>query len=295
MAEEVETQEVSIDDPSVSQQEFKEARTKGVLTIEKPKDVEAEKPEEETKPEEGEKPKKSSGGFQKKIDRLIKHNATLSEELEATKKRAADLEAKTGKPAEVKPDADPEPKIEDFQTHELWVKAQARWEVRQEMKAQREQEAKDAEAARQKEVFDTYNAKVSEAQAKYDDWKEVVGQSVDLPTAVVLAVLEMENGPDVAYHLGKHPELRDQLLEMSNLKAIGKVWRISEELAGEKKEETEDDDKESEKVEAKPAKPVSKVPAPIKPVGGGSTKSSVPLDQLSMSEYKKARAAGRIQ
>jgi hypothetical protein len=42
-------------------------------------------------------------------------------------------------------------------------------------------------------------------------------------------------------------------------------------------------------------KVVSKAPSPIKPVNGGSTRSHVPLDELDMPAFKKARAAGRVR
>jgi hypothetical protein len=36
-------------------------------------------------------------------------------------------------------------------------------------------------------------------------------------------------------------------------------------------------------------RPVSKAPAPIRPIGGSSTKSSLPLDELPYQEYKRER------
>jgi hypothetical protein len=42
---------------------------------------------------------------------------------------------------------------------------------------------------------------------------------------------------------------------------------------------------------AKKAVPISQAPAPISPVGGGSSTTSVPLDQVSLGEYVKRRNA----
>lgn len=292
MADEIEVQEnetVSID--TLPMADYKKARSEGVLTIEKP--AEKTEEDEEVKPDaekQDEKPK-SKGGFQKRIDRLVKHNATLEAERESDKKRIAELEAATSGKETVQ--ADPA----KFPGFTEWSKAQVEagksgelenyMDARDAWKEQKEEEA--ASQAERREVFDAYNQKVSEAQAKYDDWKEVVGQSIDLPKGVGPAIIEMENGPDVAYYLGKHPEMCEELLQMGSLRAIGKVWRISEELAGEQEKEAKPEEKEE-----KQEKLASKAPAPIKPVGGGSTKSSVPLDQLNMAEYKKARAAGRV-
>jgi hypothetical protein len=300
MAQAEEVKEVSIG--TVDMREYKAARDKGVVTVEQkvaPLEEVEEKEEVVGDPEEkpeGEKPKSKGGGFQKKIDRLIKHNATLEEKLAAAEKEREELRVKASgaKPAaETKTEGEAEPKLEDFKTHEEWVKATAKWEIRQELKAQKESEHKEAEAAAQKEVFDAYNSKVSEARAKYDDFDEVVGNpKLQIPMNVQLAIIEMENGPDVAYHLGKNPELCTELQEMSALRAIGKIFRVGEELGGgtknEKAEEAE------EKPEEKAPKIVSKAPAPFKPVGSGNTKSTVALDKMDMKSFKAARAAGRV-
>lgn len=290
MSEVAEVKDVPIEE--LSQPEFKAARAKGQLTVEKPA-VEPEEPAEKVE----EKPKKSGGGFQKKIDRLIKQNAMLAEELERTRTAKAEPEKKQ----ETK--SDDEPKRENYQTDAEWVKAQARWEARQELREERAREAQQAEADQQKEVLDAYNERVAEAKAKYDDWDEVVGQNINIPWGSEQAITEMDNGPDVAYYLGMHPEVCQDLLENMSVKRNGKVyattrgiaklWSISEQLGGEGKKEEETEEPEEKVEEEKPAKPVSKAPTPIKPLGSGSTKSSVPLDKMSMADYKKARAAGR--
>ena len=81
---------------------------------------------------------------------------------------------------------------------------------------------------------------------------------------------------------------------MKPFKAIAEAWKISEKLG-----ESEGDEEEVE--EEKPAakakveeKPVRKAPEPIRPVGNGKTRGTVPLNEMSMADYKKARAAGRL-
>jgi hypothetical protein len=270
-----EVTEVPID--QLSQSDYRKARSEGQTLVER-------EPEEK---HEEDKPKKTGGGFQKKIDRLTKQLAESERQLEAARK----TEPAKAAPAPV---VDVEPKREDFASDADWMKATAKYIARQELKAEREEQTKkEADEARKAE-FDAYNEKAIAAKAKYDDWAEVVGQSITIPPSVHAAVIEMENGPDVAYYLGTHPEFCKELMEMSQSKANGKIWAISEKLAadeGEEEEETEEEvEPEKPKVEAKPEK---KKFEPIKPLGGGSTKSSVRLDQLEMKDYKKARQAGR--
>lgn len=301
MPEETQVKEVSID--TLPMPEFKKARAEGVLTVpEKPipqadgdggEETEEAKEAVEAKDGEAEKPK-SKGGFQKRIDRLIKHSATLEEQLVAANKRAQDLEAKSGK-VEEKPvmKLDGEPQRENFESEVAYVKALTRWEVKQEMKEQREAEAREEQEAKEKEFVANYNKKAIEAQSKYEDWKEVMSQDVAIPSIVGDAIVHtIKNGPDVAYFLGKHPEVITEMLAAHPLEAVAMAVKISERLAGVKSEEKADDDTE---VSAEPEKPARKAPAPIKPDIGGTTRSSVPLDKMSMNQYKKAREAGRIQ
>lgn len=293
---EAEVTQVSID--TLPMKEFKEARSKGVLTVSAkteavadPEEVEEQEAEEfeavateEESPEEektAEKPK-PKGGFQKRIDRLIKQTSALEQQLADERAARAALEAKgSAKPEEKKAAPSDRPARDQFATDEEYIDALVGWRL----KAEKESEARAAEDARVKAVFKSYNEKLIEARARIEDFDEVVGASdVTVPKDVILAIPEMENGPDVAYFLGKNPDICAELLEMTPLKAIGMAWKISESLINGGKKE---------KAEEKP-KLQSKAPAPIKPVTGGNSKSTVPLDQMDMRAFKEARAAGRV-
>lgn len=85
---------------------------------------------------------------------------------------------------------------------------------------------------------------------------------------------------------------------MSLIGAVRAAEKISIELAKENPPEEEDEDEEEKKPEKKeetPAKIVTKAPAPIKPVGTGATKSTVPLDKMDFQAYKQARKEKRVQ
>ena len=58
-------------------------------------------------------------------------------------------------------------------------------------------------------------------------------------------------------------------------------------------EEPEEEEETEEKEEVAPPKPKSKAPAPIKPISGGKTQSTVPLDKTDYQTYKKLVAQGR--
>jgi hypothetical protein len=286
MNEETATQEVALDEANM--QEFKAARAEG-------KEVATRETVSEEKPEAEEKPK-AKGGFQARIDRLIKQQAALEEAKTAAEKKAADLEAKFGsKGEEAKPVVDGEPKREDFQNDIEYYRALTRWEVKQEMKAEREAEEKSKVEAANNAARGKYNQRMIALQAENEEYKELMSQDLKIPAAIHGPVtLEMENGPEVAIFLAQNPELCGELMEMTPSRAIAEVWKISEKLeaAG-----TEEKDEEEEKPVAKAAeeKPARKVPTPLRTVSGGSTRSTLPLDKTDYAAYKKLRAQGRVQ
>lgn len=280
MANEVETkEEVAISE--LTSAEYKEARKNGLETV--------PKPEPKAEVEQEEKPK-AKGGFQARIDRLIKQNATLANELEAARKAAPAKE-------EAPPEPKGKPQKADFVGKEdEYLEALVDWTADQKIAKAEHDKARAAEAAQQKETFDAYNRKVAEAKSVHEDFEEVVGQDLTIPVGVQLAVVEMENGPEVAYFLGSNPELCDELMKMSPLKAIAEAWKISEKLGESESDEEEETEEEKPAAKAKvEEKPARKAPEPIRPVGNGKTRSSVPLNEMSMADYKKARAAGRQQ
>jgi hypothetical protein len=86
------------------------------------------------------------------------------------------------------------------------------------------------------------------------------------------ATMEVPNPGELTYHLLSHPDVVRKLNEMTPRQAFIEVIGESGRL-----EKT-----------ATP-KPISSAPAPIAPLGGYSTKSSVPLDQMEYREFRRVR------
>jgi hypothetical protein len=183
---------------------------------------------------------------------------------------------------------------------EEFYRAQARWEVRQELKAQEEAKEQAEQNEYAKSIFDAHNHNVTETRAKYEDfdesvtgtdtpWKDGSKSDVVASQAFQVAIFESGIGGEILYYYAKHPEELNKLGPLSPARVQMAVGRIIDKLEA---QEEHVEEEEEEKVE-KPAL-VKKLPPPFKPTGGSATKSSVPLDKMSMSDYKKARAAGRI-
>jgi hypothetical protein len=231
---------------------------------EKPK---AEEPvveaEPEAEPEVAPKPKEHKSGWQKRIDKLTARNHMLES-------KVAEYEAKQKLPEEkTEPKATGEPKLADFNNNvEEFLKARDAWKENSEKQA--------VELERRKATVDGYNEKVSQARGNYEDWDEVVsGSKIIIPQAAVDAVIELDNGPDVAYYLAQHPEEAEALMDLTPIRTIQVIGKLSDKVAGERA--------------PAPPKAKAKAPEPIAPVGGSATRSSVNLDQLPPREYIKIR------
>ena len=68
------------------------------------------------------------------------------------------------------------------------------------------------------------------ARSKYGDFDEVVSRQDQIPVIAINIMYEMENGPEVAYYLGKHSEVRERLLDWNRLGTKGGYRHIVVEL-----------------------------------------------------------------
>ena len=104
------------------------------------------------------------------------------------------------------------------------------------------------------------------------------------------AVIKSENGPAIAYHLAKNPDLAARIARMDPYSQGQAIGRIEGQLLA--KEVTQ---KEPSK-ETKPVKPVSvtKAPPPPKPVSGGTSPVQKDSALMSMEEWVAADRSRKI-
>jgi hypothetical protein len=136
-----------------------------------------------------------------------------------------------------------------------------------------------------KKEFDRFHHSVKEMREQRADWKEIesAAEQIRVTQDMQAQIISFENGHDVVIYLAKHPEVSRDLHKMSAFEAMRKLDRISLklELDAERKEQR--------------SQSASKAFAPIHPVTGGATRSTVPLDEMDMKAFKKAREAGRVR
>lgn len=250
-------------------------------------------------PEEPPKKKRRRRGrsYKDRASQLAREKASEVARADALEARLADIERQRQVapvpnevpdpnvgPVEVAPDAG-RPDQSQFETYEAFQEALVDWKVSQRIDAHERERAvrmeSDQKHQRQREVVAAHVARIDVFRETHPDFDAVVEKAKDLPVTAPMhdAVLNSEHGAAVMYHLCQNPEECDRIAQMHPLSAIKEIGRLEARL----------DVARSTTGPTPKAEPVTKAPRPIKPVGGGVTASTVPLDQMNYQDYKRAR------
>lgn len=183
-----------------------------------------------------------------------------------------------------------EPKREDFQDYESYLRAVTRYDAKQEAaavaRAEREanrgqQQQGRAEAA-QREIEQDWTKRETAFKASTPDYEEAVTDYVDATVGHALRRLSDEArraivdlGPQLLHHLATKPEEHERISGLSPMRQVAELGKIEATLTA-----------------PKPRK-VSEAPAPIKPVGQGRSTSAGYSENMSSAEFKEwAKANG---
>ena len=244
----------------------------------------------EEKEKEGEKPDGEEETEAQHLSRRQKAVKKATEQLQAelreTKERLAALE-KGGKKEEAEEEPAGAPKREDFESDEEFQEALFDYRYQERSKKEKQLAAEKEENDRLQKNWSSYKEKVSAFKEDHDDWDDVMSSNIPIQESVYLAVHELENGPEVAYYLGKNPDYAKKLHAMSPLSAIMEIGNLSERLKPKttKREVVE---------ERGPA--IRKIPEPVQPVSTAATAStSTSRDAAIARNFKAFKAAQRRQ
>ena len=186
----------------------------------------------------------------------------------------------------------PKPKRADFDNDEAFEDALVKW-GNEKFAADKARE--DAQAAQRQHCernLRNYATQVKEAKEKYPDWDEVVNQEIFIGQGVQVAVLELENGADVIYYLGRHPAYAEKLGQMSQPSAVMEVGRLSARLLT-------GASTNGEGYEYRRPRP--RVPAPVRTVNTGGSSAALTFAEIAArppypgkaKDLKRAEAAER--
>lgn len=266
-----------------------------------PDEGEAKDPEDsDTSPDDSTSesdPPKKARGVQKRLDELTRQREEASARAQAAEERLdkllKTLEAATGssEAAKATAEADPEPvrpestrftdPVEFEKALIDYADQKAAWTAKQEIKAyearQKEQAELDQVASQQAQVRDAYQARVTQAKAKYADFSEVAeNPNVPVSPAVALIIMTREDGPDIQYQLGKHADEAKRIAALPVPLQLIEVGRIAARL-------------EAPVTETKPV--VSQAPKPVKPLSANNGSVNKDPSNMSMDEYATYRRA----
>lgn len=226
--------------------------------------------------------KKSRGGFQARIDKLTWEKNQREREAEYWRQRAME----TAKPAEPPKPPEPPPTMPTLESvgydeakYQAALVEFARAEARRETEAiltRREQEAQ------QRAKEQSFRQREANVRAKYDDY-ESVAYYAPLSDTVVEMVKESEEGPELAYYLGKNPEIAKTISQLPERAAARELGRIEQKLAMQR--ET------AAKPVAAPKPQVSEAPPPPPKIEAvePDTRKSIYDDSMSVDEWMALR------
>lgn len=189
--------------------------------------------------------RRQSSRFERRIDKAYRERAEALARAEQFEKRLAELEkpkSPDGEPTLAQFDYDPEKYAA--------AKAEfAKTQVAKESEAKARMEGAKQEHQR---LVSRWEKTVSKADTKYDDFDEIVGD-LQPNTPFVAAIMEAENGDDIAYHLGKNPDEAERIAKLPPLSQVREIGKL-----------------EAKFLATPPVQPKapSKAPAPITPLAG---------------------------
>ena len=187
---------------------------------------------------------------------------------------------------------DPRPTRDGFDTPDAYETALTEWGVREgqrkatqaaaeerkaaETKAAEERrevarKAGETELAKLAETWQARRAKAIEARPDYAAVAESDAVTISQPMAH--AIMSVENGPDIAYHLGQHPDVAARIAGLANVgMQILEIGKLSAKLAA-----TPD---------RRPPPP-----PPLDPISGVNARADTSDREPSMEEYAAKRTA----
>jgi hypothetical protein len=255
-----------------------------------PKTAEPDEAEEETEEEgdgeekEGEeepaKPKRT-GGFQRKIERLVRENEYLARRFHELSYQQQQRPQQPPQQPQQQPVADGRPRQDQFDSYDEYLDKLTDWKLEARLQQEHTAQQQRQQAAQQQERLTGWQQRVGQFKSEAPDFEDVL-ESVDhinLTPVLQQAIMSDALGPKLAYELARRPE---DFARIASLDPVGALTALGEFKARLEPAKTA--------APSNGVKPVSRAPNPIRPVGNGAgATSTVPMDQMPLGDYIRAR------
>lgn len=252
-------------------------------------------PAAEAKPEvEKEKPPKELNKLEKRFHELTTarrdaeaREAEALRKAEAAEARAREIEQKYNPPKTPegqKPQPSEYATLEEFtEALEKYTREQTEKELNEKNSAQRNKE----ESERRLLAFNEAEAKNKASIADYDE--VIAASETKVSNELRDAIMDSDVGYLLRYHLAKNPTEADRLNKLTVGGMLREVGKLEVRLT-----------QPAPKSQAAEVVEISRAPAPISPLKGANAPVDLPINAKgewtgSLSEYKAARAAGKIK
>ena len=244
---------------------------------------ESQDPKPDDKPNEGDQ-KNGKKTAQDRIVDLVHKNRDSAAKAAEAESRAQRYEAElTILRAQAQPmETTSKPSRSQYVNDDSYIEALTDWKADAAI-AKRENQQREAQVmAEQADVAKSWEKRQQAVISSIPDYAETVGSSdVQIPAHVQQALLESEQGPEIAYYLALHPEEAKRIATMKPLAAIRRITELERDLA-----DVNDDAPAAKKAVADPPRK-SRAPEPINPVKG--TLASNPGPTSDFAEYRRRR------
>lgn len=201
---------------------------------------------------------KESDAVQRRINKITAEKYELRRQLEEERKKREELES--AKPLKK------EPKLDDPDINYDQDKLVERI-VAHRLQEQKQTTTKPQVDPVKAEKVAAFSQKLADFKSTAPDYEQVVSQ-MPIGQNASDAILEMDNGPAVAYYLAKHLDVVDELNSLTPVAAILRVQELSKKL--------------------QPASPkISTAPEPVESVKNGGGKVTKNTDDMSIEELAR--------
>lgn len=202
-------------------------------------------------------------------------------------------------PAEVEPQVEAY-KLPDGSTDWVkYVKDHGAWTAKQAVLADRAERERAAAQAQFEEQEAATRARFEEAQARYPDFKEVMGKAhqVLMHRAVIQYIREAELGPDLTYHLVTHPDEAKRIMQLNPLRAVAETAKLEARIKGEANAGSTAAQQTNGKGPAPVAENKPAAPPPITPLSasgaGALVEDPAKMTFRQLREFERKRQAER--
>lgn len=229
---------------------------------------EVKAPEKVTTEKDPESERKASRSYERRIDRVVRQREQERIAREAAEAKLAEALAKQA------PTTDPdEPRADQFTDIEKFKEAVAAHAVK---KAEAAREAKQREESQRQEqtrLTEAWDEIAERGTEKYPDFHEKVGD-LKPTTPWAVAIMESENGHDVAMHLANNPKEAERIIGLHPRQQFLEIGKLSAKLAA----------------APAPVRTPSKAPPPIQPESGAaSVPDNDPFKPQPFEQYLRTR------